>query len=91
MLCRMKIYNKYRITLRQFTVEQLEKVEGLSKDRADIIVPSLELFVKLCEYSQSYSFMFSRKGLRDGISMKKMETNEKLITTTDQIINESMK
>ena len=34
--------------------------------------------------------MFSRKGLRDGISMKKMETNEKLITTTDQIINESI-
>ena len=76
--------------LERLTVEQLEKVEGLSKDRADIIVPSLELFVKLCEYSQSYSFMFSRKGLRDGISMKKMETNEKLITTTDQIINESI-
>ena len=79
-----------QIYLERLTVEQLEKVEGLSKDRADIIVPSLELFVKLCEYSQSYSFMFSRKGLRDGISMKKMETNEKLITTTDQIINESI-
>ena len=76
--------------LEKLTVEQLEKVEGLSKDRADIIVPSLEMFVKLCEYSQSYSFMFSRKGLRDGISIKKMETKEKIIPTTDQIINESM-
>ncbi len=62
--------------LERLTVDQLEKVEGLSKDRADIIVPSLEMFVKLCEYSQSYSFMFSRRGLRDGISMKKVETDE---------------
>ncbi len=76
--------------LERLTVDQLEKVEGLSKDRADIIVPSLEMFVKLCEYSQSYSFMFSRRGLRDGISMKKVETDEKIVTTTDQIINESI-
>jgi len=81
---------KIQLYLERLTVGQLEKVEGLSKDRADIIVPSLELFVKICEYSQSYSFMFSRKGLRDGISMKKMETNEKKITTTDQIISGSI-
>ena len=81
---------KIQTYLEKLTIEQLEKVEGLSKDRADIIVPSLEMFAKLCEYSQSYFFMFSRKGLRDGISIKKMEPEEKTNPTTDEIINESL-
>ena len=47
------IYNEYfrfnvnpKTYLRQFTVRQLEKVEGLSNDRADIIIPALEVFVE---------------------------------------------
>ena len=80
---------KIQLYLGQLTVEQLEKVEGLSKDRADIIVPALEVFVGLCEYSQSYSFLFSKKGLRDGISMKTSEMDDVLLTT-DQIINNSV-
>ncbi|MCQ6275091.1 Ppx/GppA family phosphatase [Bacillus sp. V3B] len=75
--------------LGQFSIEQLEKVEGLSKDRADIIIPALEVFVKLCEYCQSTSFMFSKKGLRDGISIKKSEINDKR-QSTDQIIYNSV-
>lgn len=80
---------KIQMYLGQLSIEQLEKVEGLSKDRADIIIPALEVFVGLCEFSQSYSFMFSKKGLRDGISMKTNMSDEALLNT-DLIINESV-
>ncbi|KAA9026044.1 Ppx/GppA family phosphatase [Niallia endozanthoxylica] len=80
---------KIQMYLGQLTIEQLEKVEGLSKDRADIIVPALEVFVGLCEYSQSFSFMFSKKGLRDGISLKTSETDD-VFLDTDQIVQNSV-
>ncbi|WP_428908813.1 exopolyphosphatase [Niallia sp. Krafla_26] len=76
--------------LGQFSVPQLEKVEGLSNDRADIIIPALEAFVKFFEYTKAPFFMFSRRGLRDGISMK----NNQLYSdfpTTDEIISYSIK
>jgi exopolyphosphatase/guanosine-5'-triphosphate,3'-diphosphate pyrophosphatase len=80
---------KIQTYLEQFSIEQLEKVEGLSKDRADIIIPALEVFVRLYEYCQSTSFMFSKKGLRDGISIKKSESRDK-VQSTDQIIYNSV-
>lgn len=71
------------------SISQLEKVEGLSKDRADIIVPAVEVFVQLCKFCSSSMFMFSRKGLRDGISMKQSEKSTE-IPSTDQIIANSI-
>ncbi|MCT2534413.1 exopolyphosphatase [Aquibacillus koreensis] len=47
--------------------DQLQKVEGLSKDRADIIVPAIEVFHCLYQTMQADSFILSRKGLRDGV------------------------
>ena len=75
--------------LKSMTIAQLEKVEGLSKDRADIIIPALEVFVQLCNYCQSSIFLFSRKGLRDGISMEKIENSNQFLNT-DQIISKSI-
>jgi exopolyphosphatase/guanosine-5'-triphosphate,3'-diphosphate pyrophosphatase len=75
--------------LEKLTLKELEKVEGLSKDRADIIVPALEVFVQLCQYCQTNTFMFSKKGLRDGISLKKSDFEEENITT-DQMIDNSI-
>ncbi|MBB6443666.1 Ppx/GppA family phosphatase [Bacillus benzoevorans] len=71
------------------SISQLEKVEGLSRDRADIIVPAVEVFVQLCNFCSSSMFMFSRKGLRDGISMKKSDKSKKILST-DQIITNSI-
>lgn len=79
-----------QIYLSQFSIEQLEKMQELSSDRADIILPALEVFVKLCDYCQSPSFMFSRKGLRDGILLNEMEA-KKDILSTEQIINNNIK
>ncbi len=71
------------------TISQLEKVEGLSNDRADIIVPSIEVFVQLCKFCGTAMFMFSRKGLRDGVSMRNSD-KFKNAPNTEQIITNSI-
>jgi exopolyphosphatase/guanosine-5'-triphosphate,3'-diphosphate pyrophosphatase len=53
--------------LTSLTFEQLQKVEGLSKDRADLIIPAIEVFQTLYETVDAKKFILSRKGLRDGI------------------------
>ncbi|WP_163539541.1 exopolyphosphatase [Gracilibacillus sp. YIM 98692] len=46
---------------------KLPKVEGLSKDRADTIIPAIEVFHTLYQTVQADCFILSRKGLRDGV------------------------
>lgn len=75
--------------IEMLNTSQLEKLEGLSKERTDIILPALETFVTLCDCVQSAKFMFSRKGLRDGISFKDQEGRENN-TNTDKIIKTSI-
>ncbi|WP_102349045.1 Ppx/GppA family phosphatase [Bacillus sp. Marseille-P3661] len=53
--------------LESMTFSELQRVDGLSKDRADIIIPAVEVFRCLLEYVQSDVFALSRKGLRDGV------------------------
>ncbi|MCP3026849.1 Ppx/GppA family phosphatase [Halobacillus sp. A5] len=48
-------------------MKKMQKVEGLSKDRADIILPAVEVFHTLYEAVQADGFILSRKGLRDGV------------------------
>ncbi len=47
--------------------EKLKCVEGLSEDRADIIIPALEVFNVFYQIINASSFILSRKGLRDGV------------------------
>jgi exopolyphosphatase / guanosine-5'-triphosphate,3'-diphosphate pyrophosphatase len=56
-----------RRLLTSLTFEQIQKLEGLSKDRADIIIPAVEVFKILYQTVNATSFVLSRKGLRDGI------------------------
>ncbi|WP_173917098.1 exopolyphosphatase [Halobacillus sp. Marseille-Q1614] len=48
-------------------IDKLQKVEGLSKDRSDIILPAIEVFHSLYETVHADGFILSRKGLRDGV------------------------
>jgi exopolyphosphatase/guanosine-5'-triphosphate,3'-diphosphate pyrophosphatase len=84
-----KDLNQLLQTVEMLTARQLEKLEGLAKDRADIIMPALETFSVLCEYVQADKFMFSRKGLRDGIFLREYE-GRKCHTDTDKIVKESI-
>lgn len=53
--------------LQPLSFAELQKVDGLSKDRADIIEPAIEVFISLLEAVGTTNFALSRKGLRDGI------------------------
>jgi exopolyphosphatase / guanosine-5'-triphosphate,3'-diphosphate pyrophosphatase len=45
----------------------MQKIEGLSKDRADVIIPALEVFESLLHISKATSFVLSKRGLREGV------------------------
>ncbi len=53
--------------LKKMSYKQREMVEGLSKDRTDIIIPAAEAICTLMEVTTSTKFIMSNKGLRDGL------------------------
>lgn len=48
-------------------VEKRKKLEGLSKDRADIIVPGLLILQTIFHYIEAVSYRISGSGLREGL------------------------
>ncbi|TYR95187.1 Ppx/GppA family phosphatase [Rossellomorea vietnamensis] len=71
--------------------QEIEKVEGLSKDRADIILPAAEVFHQLFDYTQAPYFMVSRKGLRDGLVLEMANGSVEKAVNRDSVIEMSMK
>lgn len=74
--------------LQSLSFEDLQRVEGLSKDRADLIIPAVEVFESLMEYVGANKFVLSRKGLRDGVFYEKL-TKEFGVTLFPNVIEES--
>ncbi|MBO9130364.1 Ppx/GppA family phosphatase [Bacillus sp. 165] len=58
-------YVKQQITSLPFV--ELQKLEGLAKDRADTIIPAIQVFQTLTEITKASSFILSGKGLREGV------------------------
>ncbi|SDN05317.1 exopolyphosphatase / guanosine-5'-triphosphate,3'-diphosphate pyrophosphatase [Psychrobacillus sp. OK028] len=54
------------------SLEGLKKIDGLSSDRADIIVPALETFRVFMDIVQGTSFIYSKKGLREGVILAQL-------------------
>jgi len=54
------------------TVDERLQIDGLSKDRVDIIIPASEAIRTLMEVTSSPLFIMSNKGLRDGIFLEKL-------------------
>ncbi|MFD2704169.1 exopolyphosphatase [Salibacterium lacus] len=52
--------------------KQRENMEGLSKDRADVIIPAVRVIHELISYLQSEYFMMSSKGLREGLFFEEL-------------------
>lgn len=44
-----------------------QNIDGLSKDRADIIIPGVQTILTLVDFIDAKNFIMSSKGLRDGI------------------------
>lgn len=55
--------------LKSTDVDDLDSVDGLSKDRADLIMPASIVFNTLFDVVEATEFKFSRKGLREGLAM----------------------
>ncbi|MBU9712090.1 exopolyphosphatase [Evansella tamaricis] len=53
--------------LLRLNLEERRQVEGLSKDRADIIIPAIKAIEELIRFSGSDKFIVSDKGLRNGL------------------------
>ena len=69
----MEISDLHEVTnkLTLLSFDQLQKVEGLSKERADTILPALEAFQVISDLSKATQFVLSRKGLREGLLYEK--------------------
>ncbi|MDT8861756.1 exopolyphosphatase [Alkalihalobacillus sp. MEB130] len=65
--------------LQQLSVEERLNLDGLSKDRVDIIVPAAEVITAIVNQVNANTFIMSRKGLREGVFyeelLKTMETS----------------
>ena len=67
--------------LKPLTFPELQKLEGLSRERADTILPSLEVFDLLLDSSKSTKFIISKKGLREGILYNKIAEQDNVSTS----------
>ncbi|KHF41857.1 exopolyphosphatase [Halalkalibacter okhensis] len=65
--------------LQHSTIEERIELDGLSKDRVDIIVPASTVIAQIVSHVKANTFILSRKGLRDGVFyeelLKAMETS----------------
>ncbi|MDG5470107.1 exopolyphosphatase [Jeotgalibacillus sp. ET6] len=73
------------------TIDELEKLDGLSSDRADIIAPASQVFCQLFEITRATGFLFSRKGLRDGIVIKELMDNNITPVSKHEVFINSLK
>ena len=58
--------------LTEFSFDQLKQLDGLSSDRADVIVLALEVFIALMSVVDSPAFQISKKGLREGLILSRI-------------------
>ncbi|TMW73828.1 Ppx/GppA phosphatase family protein [Alteribacter natronophilus] len=65
--------------LKKLPLKKRQQVDGLSKDRADIILPAIYVISSLLSYTETESYIVSSKGLREGVFfeslLKEMETD----------------
>ena len=52
--------------------DDLTNLDGLSRDRVDIILPAVSVFKTLYKIVDAKQFTFSRNGLREGYVMKQV-------------------
>ena len=65
------------IFLGNLSFNELKQLDGLSADRADIILPALEVFSVLMEVVGGESFQITKNGLREGLIIQRiLQTDE---------------
>ncbi|MCM3571490.1 Ppx/GppA family phosphatase [Neobacillus mesonae] len=83
---------KVKEKLLPLSYPELQKTEGLSKDRADTILPAFEVFEVLCDLTKAAKFVLSIKGLREGILYQKwVNQTHEMIPLADESLQEFIK
>ncbi|GAY77182.1 Ppx/GppA family phosphatase [Sporolactobacillus inulinus] len=59
--------NRLTNVLAKMSIEERETMDGLSKDRSDIILPAAAVINTLVKMNEGESFMLSSEGLREGV------------------------
>ncbi len=67
---------------------ELQRVDGLSKDRADIIIPAIVAFDTLMDTVNSNVFALSQKGLREGLFYDKNHNKTEISNILDESFQE---
>jgi exopolyphosphatase/guanosine-5'-triphosphate,3'-diphosphate pyrophosphatase len=75
--------------LSNLSYAQLQKVEGLSNDRVDIILPAVDVFESIVKVTEAPIFILSGKGLRDGVFYKEL-TKPNGYKTFPNVIEQSL-
>lgn len=60
-----------RTELSPLSYMEFEKVDGLSNERADLILPAIEVFYQLAIHTKAKGMLVSSRGLRDGIILER--------------------
>lgn len=80
--------NKTYNHLLSMPFSELQKVEGLSKDRADIIIPAVAAFAALMDTLNADVFALSQKGLREGLFYDKNNNKSEISNIVDESFQE---
>lgn len=75
----------------QCSLDGLKKIDGLSSDRADIIVPALETFRIFMEVVDAPSFIYSKKGLREGIIISQLMENNPVDFNVNEVTENAIR
>ncbi len=71
--------------------DDLDDIDGLSKDRSDIILPSTIVFKSLYDISRAQEFKFSRQGIREGLAMSMITRDYPAAFNKYHIFRDSLK
>ncbi|MCP3761832.1 Ppx/GppA family phosphatase [Domibacillus sp. A3M-37] len=65
--------DQLRTELSPLSYSEFEKVDGLSNERADLILPAIEVFYQLAIHTKAKGLLVSSRGLRDGIVLERIK------------------
>lgn len=77
--------------LKKSDKNDLKDLDGLSRDRVDIIMPSSIVFNTLFEVVDATEFSFSRKGLREGLVMTILKEDFSKAFNKDNVATDALK
>ncbi|KKK39934.1 hypothetical protein WQ57_01285 [Mesobacillus campisalis] len=90
-LYEMDVYDLDSISahLQSLSYDSLQQVPGLSKDRADLIIPAIQVFTVVARMVEAPFFQVSLKGIRDGILLEQLAVNENEPVDSNQLIEKN--